>query len=208
MSVDLASSDARFEPKTISTGLDGDVESPSSRDHEETNSIFPFIMPSASVEEMEKEADGFFLMKFPTRLPRLEVDEGTRGTVTAAGADMEALGLHRNRIEPPPEGEELRFRSEQDGPGDYDESFAKTPAGQYGRVEMYASGRCYLVLGGGAGGGPEVRLELEEGIDVGFKQEAVIVDTDLADEQGEGGIYHKLGDITKTVVVCPVLEDE
>jgi hypothetical protein len=192
---------ALFEPRTIAVS----GESGSDVAVKEEQDACPFVLPGGTEREKKEEEDGFLLFKFPTRLPRVakEGDAPEEG-LTAAGADLAALGLTNaaGESEPPAEAPTADGSSSPN----YDESWSKTPAGQYGTVVMYASGRCELVLTR-KDGGKEIRMEMEEGIDVGFKQDAVIIDTDLADESGAGGIYHRLGNISKSIVVCPVLEE-
>lgn len=80
----------------------------------------------------------------------------------------------------------------------YDDTLKDTASGRYGRIEVRKSGKTELVLGGGDGS-PEVRLLIHEGLQCGFRQEAVCIDPDEA-------TFVVLGDVDKSLIVTPDVE--
>ena len=78
----------------------------------------------------------------------------------------------------------------------YDESLSSM-SGELGRIDVYEDGSAELVITGADGG--EVRMDVDNGIECGFKQTAVWIDA-------RGGTYREVGDISKSIVVTPQLE--
>ena len=71
--------------------------------------------------------------------------------------------------------------------------------GKYGKIVVYKSGRTELVVGGGDSGRPEVRMLIHEGLQCGFRQEAVSIDPEEA-------TFVPMGDVGKALVVVPDVE--
>ncbi|KAL9190486.1 hypothetical protein ACHAXT_007697 [Thalassiosira profunda] len=155
----------------------------------------PFLnLNAASEEEKKKEAEAWFLMKFPTRLPQLDANSTTAASSkrTAVksefGAESELGSAHTDA------GEGASSR-----PLGHDDALRHAVPGRYGRIVVRRSGRTELVLGGGESGEPEVRMLVHEGLQCGFRQEAVGVDP-------AGRTFVALGGVDKSLVVTPDVE--
>ncbi|KAL9190485.1 hypothetical protein ACHAXT_007696 [Thalassiosira profunda] len=156
----------------------------------------PFLnLNGASEEEKKKEAEAWFLMKFPTRLPQLDANSTTAASSkwTAVKSEFgEESGVGGGAHTDAGEGASSRPRG-------YDDALWHAVPGRYGRIVVRQSGRTELVLGGGESGEPEVRMLVHEGLQCGFRQEAVGVDP-------AGRTFVALGGVEKSLVVTPDVE--
>lgn len=78
----------------------------------------------------------------------------------------------------------------------YDDTLKDIPPGRYGRIVVRKSGRTELIVGGGDTSEPEVRMLVHEGLQCGFRQEAVSIDPDES-------TFVTLGNVNKSIVVTP-----
>ena len=129
----------------------------------------PFLdLSSVSDELKQLETNSWFLMKFPTRLPQLDVSS------SSANASRRAAALIKSEMcEDGPEtvgsSHFVEMGTAEGGgslgmpagassscPQGYDDTLKDAAAGRYGRIEVRKSGKTELVIGGGDDGSPEV----------------------------------------------------
>ena len=199
------------------TGKPTDFDKDSESDEEEP----VFLSRATSTDkEMKAEAGRLFLFKLPTRLPSLE-SQGVETQVRDARSRSErtSISLSTNTSPPPPknlgdaaldiaaitgaanpsassDADADPGRPKPDDRRLFDESLSKM-TGQLGRIDVYEDGSAELVITGADG--RETRMDVDHGIECGFKQTAVWIDA------GERG-YREVGDIDKGIVVTPQLE--
>ena len=168
----------------------------------------PFLN-SVSDELKHLETNSWFLIKLPTRLPHLDasslssnaskkkvtrikselLDEGDSrpDVVGSSHADMSTAG-ESNALSP----------GTASGPLGFDDTLKDAATGKYGKIVVRKSGKTELIIGGGSDG-PEVRLLLHEGLQCGFRQEAVCIDPVNA-------TFVSLGSVEKSIIVTPDIE--
>ena len=164
----------------------------------------PFIDLNTATEDLKQlELDSWFLMKFPTRLPHLNnsVSGGSNPNVKkeiSEGDEPDFVGssneVNNNMMS--------ATVSVGEGPSTatgYDDTLKDIPPGRYGRIVVRKSGRTELIVGGGDSGEPEVRMLVHEGLQCGFRQEAVAIDPDES-------TFVTLGNVNKSIVVTPDIE--
>jgi len=174
------------------TGKPTDFDKDSESDEEEP----VFLSRATSTDkEMKAEAGRLFLFKLPTRLPSLESQGVETQNLGDAALDIAAITGAAN----PSASSDADADPGRPRPDDrrlFDESLSKM-SGQLGRIDVYEDGSAELVITGADG--RETRMDVDHGIECGFKQTAVWIDA------GERG-YREVGDIDKGIVVTPQLE--
>ena len=144
------------------------------------------------------------IFQLPTRLPGMRVQgqgigQGGEGVV-GADADMNQLfGAGAVGASGGGEGGEGKKDNEEEESGKngiFDETMSKM-GGRLGRIDIYENGEAELVITGEGGG--EIRMDVTQGIQCGFKRTAAIVDL-------EEKKFTEFGDIDKTVVITPQIE--
>lgn len=164
----------------------------------------PFIDVNKASESLKQlELDSWFLMKFPTRLPHLD-NSGSGGlkanvkSEMSEGDEPDFVGSSSNDVT------DITPATVSVGAGPstatgYDDTLKDIPPGRYGRIVVRKSGRTELIVGGGDSGEPEVRMLVHEGLQCGFRQEAVSIDPDES-------TFVTLGNVNKSIVVTPDIE--
>lgn len=172
----------------------------------------PFLdLESVSDQLKQLETNSWFLMKFPTRLPHLDTSSSSANASksTAAvikselseksGARPEAVGSSDNAsMASSTSAGAAASAASSSGALGYDDTLKDAAAGRYGRIVVRRSGRTELVIGGGEDG-PEVRLLVHEGLQCGFRQEAVCIDPDESTFVG-------MGRVDKSLIVTPDID--
>ncbi|KAL7540489.1 hypothetical protein ACHAXR_010156 [Thalassiosira sp. AJA248-18] len=164
----------------------------------------PFLdLESASNELKQMETEPWFVMKFPTRLPHLDTSSSSANASQRAAAliksELSGEGpdsVGSSNVVEVSTGEGASVAS---GPLGYDDTLKDAAAGRYGRIEVRKSGKTELVIGGGEDE-PEVRLLVHEGLQCGFRQEAVCINPDDA-------TFVSLGDVGKSLIFCPIIDN-
>ena len=161
----------------------------------------PFIDVNSAANDLKQlELDSWFLMKFPTRLPHLDnsVSGGPNANVKdemLEGDEPDFVGSSSDM------NNNMMSATVSVGAGPstatgYDDTLKDIPPGRYGRIVVRKSGRTELIVGGGDTGEPEVRMLVHEGLQCGFRQEAVSIDPDES-------TFVTLGNVNKSIVVTP-----
>ena len=164
----------------------------------------PFLdLETVSDELKQMESNSWYLMKFPTRLPHLDISSSSRKKVAAIKKEInEAQSNNKpdvvgsSSIDTNMTGEVGTLSISQSTLG-YDDALKDLPSGRYGRIVVRKSGKSELIIGG-EGEEPEVRLLIHEGLQCGFRQETVSIDPDDAQ-------FVSLGNVKKSLVVTPNL---
>ena len=154
----------------------------------------PFLTHGASFEEKSRESKSWMLFKFPTRIPAVEKPSIMAQNVTVKieqtlDSDMNPQEVNAN---PYSNGEHIVSSST------FDDNFKHIPAGYYGKIVMYKSGKTFLVMGKDDN---QIRMEITEGVQCGFYQQAVSINT----KKGE---YAPVGQVTRSLVVTPDIDGE
>ena len=173
----------------------------------------PFLdLESVSDELKQIESENWFLMKLPTRLPQVGVSSSSaaiasnKKKVTAikkelneesASSRPDTVGSSNFDTSTGGDGVSATNASSDQQRG-YDDTLKDTSAGRYGRIVVHRSGKTELVIGGDENG-PEVRLLIHEGLQCGFRQEAVSIDHD-------NEAFVSLGGVKKSLVVTPNID--
>jgi len=192
----------------------------------------PFLdMHTVSEEVRRIETYSWFLMKFPTRLPHLDVSSSCENTISGdRNASLWNNDDSNNNDEGQDLGDDTIVKTEHSetkedvdliggskegnssgsvgamattsipsgaGPVGYDDVLKDIPPGRYGRIVVRKSGKTELIVGGD--GSPEVRMLIHEGLQCGFRQEAVAIDSEEA-------TFTSLGEVTKSLIVTPDVE--
>ena len=165
----------------------------------------PFLdLDSVSDELKQMESNSWYLMKFPTRLPHL--DNGSSSS-NASKKKVNAIKREINEESVRPDNTvsssnvDISVGSGEVGgsltssPQGYDDTLKDAAAGRYGRIVVRKSGKTELVIGGNDNG-PEVRLLVHQGLQCGFRQEAVSIDP-------EECTFVSLGGVDNSLVVVP-----
>ncbi|KAL3806098.1 hypothetical protein ACHAXA_001393 [Cyclostephanos tholiformis] len=202
------------EPHATSSSLGlAATASPSKMSDPPLQSPF-FDLTSASDEsdnKAEAKNDSWFLMKFPTRLPLMDASSSSLNASNRRAAriksefldegdnlaDFVESGSHADTSAALEAGS-LGSATASSGPLGYDDTLKDALAGRYGKIVIRRSGKTELIIGGG-GDGHEVRLLIHEGLQCGFRQEAVCIDPDNA-------TFVSLGCVDKSIVVTPDIE--
>mmetsp|Transcript_5223 Transcript_5223/g.10174 ORF Transcript_5223/g.10174 Transcript_5223/m.10174 type:complete len:506 (+) Transcript_5223:133-1650(+) len=171
----------------------------------------PFLdLESVSEELKQIETSSWFVMKFPTRLPHLDTSSSSASAAVAIESDLtEESGAvpdaakSSNNITADGVGSMASSAPSSSLPSEsgqmgYDDTLKDSAPGRYGRIEIRRSGKTELVLGGGDLG-PEVRMPIHQGLQCGFRQEAVCIDPNEA-------TFVALGDVDKSLIVTPDVE--
>jgi hypothetical protein len=165
----------------------------------------PFIdVNSASDEMRQLETNSWFLMKFPTRLPHVDItgrSNSSSGSKRSSSANVKkemSEGGHDgpDMIGSSVDMNDIMLSSSRSAARGYDDTLKDMPPGKYGRIIVRKSGKTELIIGGGDSGEPEVRMLIHEGLQCGFRQEAVSIDPDEA-------TFVPMGNIKKSIVVTP-----
>lgn len=166
----------------------------------------PFLdLDSVSQEMKRMESDSWFVMKFPTRLPHLETQSASDKKVAfdeggIGSADGPAVGsLTKAEISTMQGTATPSAGASSSGVLGYDDTLKDAAAGRYGRIVVRKSGKTELVIGGGEGQGPEIRMLVHEGLQCGFRQEAVCINPEEA-------TFVSMGDVDKSLIVTPDIE--
>jgi len=190
-----------------------------------------------SNDRAEATDNSWFLMKFPTRLPRSDASSSSSSASrkkAAARVKSELFDEGDNNV---PDlvgsvagkvGALASSATASSGPLGYDDTLKDAAAGRYGRIVVRKSGKMELIVGGGGNGQEvrkaprllfpspsrvsffkftllrlldlsKVRLLVHEGLQCGFRQEAVSIDPDNA-------TFVSLGWVDKSLVVTPDIE--
>ena len=224
--------DIRYEPRqlplgrsledfTLSQGPGGGGSS-SAVSSSASASPHIFLSSAASLMERQREENSLLLFKLPTRLPTVSVptlDGGAAALSLDAAPVFDALSTDMDVVDAPPsvlsssvDGSNLSASSGATAfvhQPLFDDSLRRTPAGQYGKLLVYKSGRAVLVVGGGDTGLPETRFDVDRGLQCKFKQQAVVINNTVAD--GNAGDdkqndFVEIGDIAQQLVVTPQLD--
>jgi len=178
----------------------------------------PFLdLESVSDSLKQLETSSWFVMKFPTRLPHLDTSSSSANAAKRAAAliksemsedavpeiigsspvvDLSSAPEKVGSVAPSAAG----ATPSMSGPAlGYDDTLKDAASGRYGRIVVRKSGKTELIIGGGEGNGPEVRLLVHEGLQCGFRQEAVCIDPDEA-------TFVALGDVDKSLIVTPDID--
>lgn len=165
----------------------------------------PFIDVNSASDSLKKlELDSWFVMKFPTRLPHLDAAVSSGGSKinvkSEEGDEPDLIGssndANNNNMMPATVSVGAGPSTTAEG---YDDTLKDIPPGRYGRIVVRKSGRTELIVGGGDSGEPEVRMLIHEGLQCGFRQEAVSIDPDES-------TFVQLGNVNKSIVVTPDIE--
>jgi len=164
----------------------------------------PFLnLETVSDELKQMESDSWYLMKFPTRLPHVETSSSSRKKVAAIKKEINDAQSNNKPdmvgssiIDTNMAGEVGPLSTAQSALG-YDDTLKDLPSGRYGRIVVRKSGKTELIIGG-EGEEPEVRLLIHEGLQTGFRQEAVSIDP-------EDATFISLGNVKKSLIVTPNL---
>lgn len=170
----------------------------------------PFLDVTYASEEMKQaENNSWFLMKFPTRLPHLDNNSmvsSTKSGKKAVKAEVDEDGLELvgsanvdTSMDIPTAATSVSSSATVGGALGYDDTLKDCAPGKYGKIVVFKSGRTELVVGGGDSGRPEVRMLIHEGLQCGFRQEAVSIDPEEA-------TFVPMGDVGKALVVVPDVE--
>jgi len=186
----------------------------------------PFLdlsLESLTDQTKQLETNSWFVMKFPTRLPHLDTSSSSAEKTVAEIKDEITKETKTNATGPEAVGSSdigsaaqtssssaaaaapsaaatggAATSASASGPAlGYDDTLKHAASGQYGRIVVRKSGKTELIIGGGDG--PEVRLLVHEGLQCGFRQEAVCIDPEEATFVG-------LGDVGKSLIVTPDVE--
>jgi len=170
----------------------------------------PFLNTvSDELKHLNLETNSWFLIKLPTRLPHLDASslssnaskkkvtriksellderDSWPDVVGSSHADMSTAG-ESNALSP----------GTASGPLGFDDTLKDAATGKYGKIVVRKSGKTELIIGGGSEG-PEVRLLVHEGLQCGFRQEAVCIDPVNA-------TFVSLGSVEKSIIVTPDIE--
>jgi len=165
----------------------------------------PFIDVTTASEDLKQlELNSWFLMKFPTRLPHLDNSGGGDSKPTNVNSEM-SEGDEPDLVGSSNDANDTMMPATVSvgaGPSSatgYDDTLKDIPPCKYGRIVVRKSGRTELIVGGGDSGEPEVRMLIHEGLQCGFRQEAVSIDPDEA-------TFITLGNVNKSIVVTPDIE--
>lgn len=166
----------------------------------------PFLnLASVSEELKQVETISWFLMKFPTRLPLFDTSSPSTLAFKKTAARVKAESYDEygdpdaNIDTSTGRGASfLTSPSVTSGPLGFDDTLKDTAAGRYGKIVVRKSGKTELIIGG-VGGSPKVRLLVHEGLQCGFRQEAVCIDPDKE-------IFASLGRVDKSLIVTPDVE--
>jgi len=214
----------QIPPNTATTIKPDEAKSSMSNDNEETTTAppakdnntdpeltSPFLNLSISNKEQKKaEVNSWIKFKFPTRLPQLhpqstqsgmriknefKLDPDADDDSNDGGGDMMDVDSQTKT--------EGGVAAEEEGGGGrgtsgYDDTLKDAAPGKYGRILVYESGKTIFVVGG-EDGSPEVRMNLTEGLQCGFLQQAVVIDPDE-------GQYIPLGEIKKSLTITPDID--
>eukprot|EP00804_Cyclotella_cryptica_P012407 CCRYP_010858-RB/>CCRYP_010858-RB protein AED:0.04 eAED:0.04 QI:150/1/1/1/0.5/0.33/3/1421/485 len=191
-------------------------------DPEVTSPFLDWSAPCTREDMKFAERNSWFLMKFPTRLPHLDHGSLVGSASSKALLQQHQVGgdglvkseLNEDGLEVVGSNTEIGDASNvatvplglgeisgaigSGGPLRYDDTLKDIAPGKYGKIVVYKSGRTELVVGGHAGGA-EVRMLIHEGLQCGFRQEAVSIDP-------EEGTFVPLGDVAKSLIVTPDVE--
>jgi hypothetical protein len=168
----------------------------------------PFIDVSTASEELKQlELNSWFLMKFPTRLPHLDISRSGGSKRSAANVKKEMsegdgpdfVGSSLNDMNDIIMPATVSVGAGPSSATGYDDTLKDIAPGKYGRIVVRKSGRTELIVGGGDSDEPEVRMLIHEGLQCGFRQEAVSIDPDEA-------TFITLGNVNKSIVVTPDIE--
>lgn len=183
----------------------------------------PFVAPFLSHwsddtprEQRKAEQRAWMIFKFPTRLPRFD----PRSTLSGMNIKNESSGENNNQSNnSDDEGQQnidmMDLEDDENNnaadanptavPGGvsaatgYDDTLKDAAPGRYGKIVVHRSGKTYLIIGSNDGKYPQVRMQLTEGLQCGFLQQAVSIDPDE-------GTYIPLGDVKKSLNVMPDVE--
>lgn len=164
----------------------------------------PFLdIETVSDELKQIESNSWYMMKFPTRLPHLDTSSSSRKKVAAIKKEINEA---QSNAKPDMVGSssidtntgEVGSLSTAQSALGYDDTLKDLPSGRYGRIVVRKSGKTEFIIGGGEGEEPEVRLLIHEGLQCGFKQEAVSIDPETSQ-------FVSLGNVKKSLVVTPNL---
>jgi len=171
----------------------------------------PFLdLESVSDQLKQSETNSWFLMKFPTRLPHLDTSSSSANSSKSTAAVIKSELSEESSARPDVVGSSdasmvsstsagaAASSASSSGALGYDDTLKDAAAGRYGRIVVRSSGRTELVIGGGEYG-PEVRLLVHEGLQCGFRQEAVCIDPDEATFVG-------MGRVDKSLIVTPDID--
>jgi hypothetical protein len=165
----------------------------------------------------QDERDSWFIFQFPTRLPELK----STAVPDAIPSDVPSSSLKPDTVQSMP----ATVATPSTVTSSFDNALSRASPGRLGKIVVYKSGKTELVMGGD-NGTPEVcgfkfaimccycsscdvrltvspvqiRMNVTEGLPCGFVQQAVAIDT-------EESTYIPLGNVKKTVVVTPNVED-
>ena len=156
----------------------------------------PFLHEEAPLEGKVKESNSWMLFKFPTRIPNLKsgnLRENKTGVkVEDAEGDSFQLESFSESVD------DTKTNNETSSSITFDDTFKNTRAGKYGKIIMYKSGKTFLVLGEDEN---QIKMQISEGIQCGFYQQAVCIDPMEAK-------YIPLGEVKKSLVVTPNIDGE
>mmetsp|Transcript_17473 Transcript_17473/g.33123 ORF Transcript_17473/g.33123 Transcript_17473/m.33123 type:complete len:471 (-) Transcript_17473:68-1480(-) len=175
----------------------------------------PFIdLQNATAEQKKEEQLSWMVFKFPTRLPRLDLNciassgkiAKMESTFDLLSPDVISSGIDTGDISAPPQdifssssiSATPTTSSDQAAVG-YDDTLKDTTAGRYGKIVVHKSGKAYLIVGGDDSKTPHVKMLLSEGLTCGFLQQAVVIDANQSS-------YTPLGEVKKSLVVTPDVE--
>eukprot|EP00978_Attheya_sp_CCMP212_P022260 scaffold66157_cov52-Attheya_sp.AAC.1 len=160
----------------------------------------PFIdWDRASPNDRLREQNMWMMLKLPTRLPQLDTRTRNVG-VKSESVKTDQVLMDMDAPDAVPSGEETAAITGVDhstsvgtgGGGCFDDTLKDAPAGRYGKILVYKSGKTVMVVG-------NVRMEVREGLQCGFNQQAVAIDPNM-------GTYIPLGEVKKSLVVTPDVE--
>jgi hypothetical protein len=162
----------------------------------------PFINANSVSDDLKQlELNSWFLMKFPTRLPRIDVSGSGSKRSTNIKKEMsedDGPDFIGSSVDP---NDVVLMSTTYAGTSasGYDNTLKDLTPGKYGRIIVRKSGRTELIIGGGNPGEPEVRMLIHEGLQCGFRQEVVSIDPEVA-------TFVPLGNVNKSIVVTPDIE--
>ena len=172
------------------------------------------LLPFAGVDDkvaLQKEADSWFLIQLPTRLPKLKYENRTESEQSASNVLTDDTIADNN------EGStDAKVRSSSGvvigtaetatKPTDtdsFDHVLQHCPDGRIGKIQIHKSGKMVLVWQRGGSNGPkddDLHMNLTEGMSCKFAQQVVTIDPDTAE-------YSHLGSLYKTLIATPNIDD-
>jgi RNA polymerase III RPC4 len=158
----------------------------------------PAMSPFVDTRESDKmalEQDSWFLVQLPTRLPPLQTTTSfIPSNILSSDNALDDANPNQNAQQSSPFADVVTPPVTSNT---HDNVLTGTAPGRIGKLIVYKSGKTVLKMEGPAGTKP-IFMQVSEGLSCGFRQEAVVIDQEMAK-------FVALGNVNKSMVVTPDL---